>query len=245
MVGPRCCAAGRAAASSLPVKLRYYPSISRIASTGRFLYRFRQLWFIKLPSRAACPRVASRKSPLNCTSTPKPSFPTAITSPRFPIDELEARRNQPDGRLILVTAMTPTPQGEGKTTTTIGLADALRRLGRKSMFCLREPSLGPYFGIKGGGTGGGRAQVVPAEDINLHFVGDMYAVEKANNLLCRHGGQPPPARQRARPRPAPHRPAPRHRPQRPLVARHHHRPGRPASTACRAATASTSRRPPK
>jgi len=103
---------------------------------------------------------------------------------KIPIAELEARKHQPDGRLILVTGMTPTPQGEGKTTATIGLADALRRLGRKSMFCLREPSLGPYFGIKGGGTGGGRAQVVPAEDINLHFVGDMYAVEKANNLLC-------------------------------------------------------------
>ena len=79
--------------------------------------------------------------------------------------------------------MTPTPQGEGKTTTTIGLADALRFLGHRSMFAVREPSLGPYFGIKGGGTGAGRAQVVPAEDINLHFVGDMYAVEKANNLL--------------------------------------------------------------
>jgi formate--tetrahydrofolate ligase len=103
---------------------------------------------------------------------------------KIPIAELAARQKQPDGRLILVTAMTPTPQGEGKTTATIGLADALRRLGKKSMFCLREPSLGPYFGIKGGGTGGGRAQVVPAEDINLHFVGDMYAVEKANNLLC-------------------------------------------------------------
>jgi formate--tetrahydrofolate ligase len=103
---------------------------------------------------------------------------------KIPIAELEARRRQPDGHLILVTAMTPTPQGEGKTTATIGLADALRRLGKKSMFCVREPSLGPYFGIKGGGTGGGRAQVVPAEDINLHFVGDMYAVEKANNLLC-------------------------------------------------------------
>jgi formate--tetrahydrofolate ligase len=103
---------------------------------------------------------------------------------KIPIAELESRKKQPDGRLILVTAMTPTPQGEGKTTATIGLADALRRLGKKSMFCLREPSLGPYFGIKGGGTGGGRAQVVPAEDINLHFVGDMYAVEKANNLLC-------------------------------------------------------------
>ena len=103
---------------------------------------------------------------------------------KIPIAELEARQRQPDGHLILVTAMTPTPQGEGKTTATIGLADALRRLGKKSMFCLREPSLGPYFGIKGGGTGGGHAQVVPAEDINLHFVGDMYAVEKANNLLC-------------------------------------------------------------
>ena len=104
---------------------------------------------------------------------------------KIPIAELETRQKQPDGHLILVTAMTPTPQGEGKTTATIGLADALRRLGKKTMFCLREPSLGPYFGIKGGGTGGGRAQVVPAEDINLHFVGDMYAVEKANNLLAR------------------------------------------------------------
>jgi formate--tetrahydrofolate ligase len=103
---------------------------------------------------------------------------------KVPIDELAARQDRPDGHLILVTAMTPTPQGEGKTTATIGLADALRRLGHRSMFCLREPSLGPYFGIKGGGTGGGHAQVVPAEDINLHFVGDMYAVEKANNLLC-------------------------------------------------------------
>ena len=103
---------------------------------------------------------------------------------KIPIGELEARQNQPDGRLILVTGMTPTPQGEGKTTTTIGLADALRRLGHRSVICVREPSLGPYFGVKGGGTGAGRAQVVPAEDINLHFVGDMYAVEKANNLLC-------------------------------------------------------------
>jgi len=103
---------------------------------------------------------------------------------KIPIAELQTREKQPDGQLILVTAITPTPQGEGKTTATIGLADALRRLDKKAMFCLREPSLGPYFGIKGGGTGGGHAQVVPAEDINLHFVGDMYAVEKANNLLC-------------------------------------------------------------
>ena len=103
---------------------------------------------------------------------------------KVPVGELAARASQPDGRLILVTAMTPTPSGEGKTTATIGLADALRRSGRRTMFCLREPSLGPYFGMKGGGTGAGRAQVVPAEDINLHFVGDMYAVEKANNLLA-------------------------------------------------------------
>jgi formate--tetrahydrofolate ligase len=103
---------------------------------------------------------------------------------KIPLDEWETRRAKPDGRLILVSAMTPTPEGIGKTTTTIGLTDALRRLGHRSMFCLREPSLGPYFGIKGGGTGAGRAQAVPAEDINLHFVGDMYAVEKANNLLA-------------------------------------------------------------
>jgi formate--tetrahydrofolate ligase len=103
---------------------------------------------------------------------------------KVPIDELKARQNEADGNLILVSAMTPTPQGEGKTTTTIGLGDALRRIGKNSAICLREPSLGPYFGIKGGGTGAGYAQVVPAEDINLHFVGDMYAVEKANNLLA-------------------------------------------------------------
>ena len=103
---------------------------------------------------------------------------------KVPIDELTARQSQPDGHLVLVSAMTPTPEGIGKTTTTVGLADALRHLGKRAIFCVREPSLGPYFGIKGGGTGAGRAQVVPAEAINLHFVGDMYAVTKANNLLA-------------------------------------------------------------
>ena len=103
---------------------------------------------------------------------------------KIPCAELEAREDQRDGALILVTAMTPTPEGIGKTTTTIGLADALRQMAKRSLFCVREPSLGPYFGIKGGGTGAGRAQVVPAEAINLHFVGDMYAVSKANNLLA-------------------------------------------------------------
>ncbi len=103
---------------------------------------------------------------------------------KIPVSVLEQNINKPDGKLILVTAMTPTPQGEGKTTTTVGLGDALRVKGYKTSICLREPSLGPYFGIKGGGTGAGKAQVMPAEDINLHFVGDMYSVSKANNLLA-------------------------------------------------------------
>ncbi len=91
---------------------------------------------------------------------------------------------KPDGKLILVTAMTPTPAGEGKTTTSVGLADALRRSGRKVVAALREPSLGPVFGIKGGAAGGGYAQVVPMEDINLHFTGDFHAIGAANNLLA-------------------------------------------------------------
>ena len=90
----------------------------------------------------------------------------------------------PDGKLILVTAITPTPAGEGKTTTTVGLADGMRKLGKKVMVALREPSLGPVFGVKGGAAGGGYAQVVPMEDINLHFTGDFHAIGAANNLLA-------------------------------------------------------------
>lgn len=91
---------------------------------------------------------------------------------------------RPDGKLVLVTAITPTPAGEGKTTTTIGLADGLKRIGKNVMVALREPSLGPVFGVKGGAAGGGYAQVVPMEDINLHFTGDFHAIGAANNLLC-------------------------------------------------------------
>ena len=91
---------------------------------------------------------------------------------------------QPDGKLVLVTAINPTPAGEGKTTTTVGLGQAMAKLGKKAMIALREPSLGPVFGIKGGAAGGGYAQVVPMEDINLHFTGDMHAITAANNLLC-------------------------------------------------------------
>ncbi|MCI8554510.1 MAG: formate--tetrahydrofolate ligase [Clostridiales bacterium] len=92
--------------------------------------------------------------------------------------------DQPDGKLILVTAITPTPAGEGKTTTTVGLGDALRRMGKRAVLALREPSLGPVFGIKGGAAGGGWSQVIPMEDINLHFTGDMHAIGAANNLLA-------------------------------------------------------------
>jgi formate--tetrahydrofolate ligase len=91
---------------------------------------------------------------------------------------------RPDGKLVLVSAISPTPAGEGKTTTTVGLGDALNRIGKKAVICLREPSLGPVFGMKGGAAGGGRAQVVPMEDINLHFTGDFHAIAAANNLLA-------------------------------------------------------------
>ncbi len=100
------------------------------------------------------------------------------------LDFIESLKDRPDGKLILVTAMSPTPAGEGKTTTTVGLGDALNRIGKNAIICLREPSLGPVFGMKGGATGGGRAQVVPMEDINLHFTGDFSAIATANNLLA-------------------------------------------------------------
>ncbi len=97
---------------------------------------------------------------------------------------LDSLQGRPDGKLVLVTAMTPTPAGEGKTTTTVGLGDALNHIGKKAVICLREPSLGPVFGVKGGAAGGGYAQVVPMEDINLHFTGDFSAIALANNLLA-------------------------------------------------------------
>jgi formate--tetrahydrofolate ligase len=97
---------------------------------------------------------------------------------------LASLKQKKDGKLILVTAINPTPAGEGKTTTSIGLADALKRLDKKALLCLREPSLGPCFGMKGGATGGGRAQVVPMDDINLHFTGDFHAITSAHNLLA-------------------------------------------------------------
>ncbi len=96
----------------------------------------------------------------------------------------EKNKNKPNGKLILVTAMTPTPLGEGKTTISIAIADGLKKIGKNSILALREPSLGPVFGIKGGATGGGKVQIAPMEDINLHFTGDIHAITSANNLLA-------------------------------------------------------------
>jgi len=103
---------------------------------------------------------------------------------KIDFDFIRAQQDRPEGALVLVTGISPTPAGEGKTTTTIGLGDALNAAGRRTMICLREPSLGPCFGVKGGATGGGRAQVAPMDEINLHFTGDFHAITTANNLLA-------------------------------------------------------------
>src|SRR5437764_6230065 len=110
--------------------------------------------------------------------------PFGHTKAKVGFDFIDRLADRPDGKLILVTAITPTPAGEGKTTTTVGLGDGLNRIGRKAIICLREPSLGPCFGVKGGAAGGGYAQVVPMEDINLHFTGDFHAITSAHNLLA-------------------------------------------------------------
>jgi len=110
--------------------------------------------------------------------------PYGHTKAKVSLDYLASLHSRPQGKLVLVTAMTPTPAGEGKTTTTVGLGDALNAIGKRAVICLREPSLGPVFGIKGGAAGGGYAQVVPMEDINLHFTGDFAAIAAANNLLA-------------------------------------------------------------
>ncbi len=115
---------------------------------------------------------------------PEALVPFGRDKAKISLDFVSGLDGRGDGRLILVTAMTPTPAGEGKTTTSVGLCDGLNRIGRKAVVCLREPSLGPCFGMKGGAAGGGYAQVVPMEDINLHFTGDFHAISAANNLLA-------------------------------------------------------------
>jgi formate--tetrahydrofolate ligase len=110
--------------------------------------------------------------------------PYGHTKAKISMDFIKSMNGRTDGKLILVTAISPTPAGEGKTTTTVGLGDGLNRIGKKTVICLREPSLGPCFGVKGGAAGGGYAQVVPMEDINLHFTGDFHAIGTAHNLLA-------------------------------------------------------------
>ena len=107
-----------------------------------------------------------------------------VATPLAMLHFLRQQSDKPDGKLILVTAVSPTPAGEGKTTTTVGLGDAMNLIGKNATICLREPSLGPCFGMKGGAAGGGYAQVVPMTDINLHFTGDFHAIGAANNLLA-------------------------------------------------------------
>jgi len=109
--------------------------------------------------------------------------PFGHTKAKVSLDYINSIQDRPDGKLILVTAITPTPAGEGKTTTSVGLTDGLNKIGKNAMVCLREPSLGPCFGMKGGAAGGGYAQVIPMEDINLHFTGDFHAISAAHNLL--------------------------------------------------------------
>src|SRR6187399_1308052 len=109
--------------------------------------------------------------------------PYGRTKAKIAMDWIKQQQGREDGKLILVTAINPTPAGEGKTTTSVGLTDGLNRIGKNAAVCLREPSLGPSFGMKGGAAGGGFAQVVPMEDINLHFTGDFHAITSAHNLL--------------------------------------------------------------
>ncbi|MEW6037621.1 MAG: formate--tetrahydrofolate ligase [Pseudomonadota bacterium] len=131
----------------------------------------------------------ARMLPIIDLAREKLGIPAASLDPyghykaKVALDYIDGLKDRPDGKLILVTAISPTPAGEGKTTTTVGLGDALNRIGKKTVICLREPSLGPCFGVKGGAAGGGYAQVVPMEDINLHFTGDFHAIGVAHNLL--------------------------------------------------------------
>ena len=149
----------------------------------------------------------------------KDLIPYGHTKAKVHLDYVDSLKSKPDGKLILVTAINPTPAGEGKTTTTVGLGDGLNRIGKKAMVALREPSLGPCFGMKGGAAGGGYAQIVPMEDINLHFTGDFHAITSAHNLPERPDRQPHLLGQRTRHRHPPRGLAPRDGHERPRAAR--------------------------
>ncbi len=135
-------------------------------------------------AQAAKPRPIMELAKEKLGIAPENLDPYGHYKAKVSMNYIKSLKSKPNGKLILVSAITPTPAGEGKTTTTVGLTDALNKIGKKAMLCLREPSLGPCFGVKGGAAGGGYAQVVPMEDINLHFTGDFHAIGTANNLLC-------------------------------------------------------------
>ena len=161
------------------------------------------------------------------------------------MEYIKSLKDKKNGKLILVTAISPTPAGEGKTTTTVGLTDALNHIGKKAMCALREPSLGPSFGMKGGAAGGGYAQVIPMEDINLHFTGDFHAITSAHNLLVGADRQSHLLGQCARHRFPPRGLAPRDGHERPRSARDRLFAWAGSPMAIRAKPASTSRSPRK
>ena len=137
---------------------------------------------IEIAQSAKLEKIDEIASKLNI---PKESLePYGHYKAKISLDYLNTLENQKDGHLILVTAISPTPAGEGKTTTSVGLGDALNLIGKKALVTIREPSLGPVFGMKGGAAGGGMSQVIPMEDINLHFTGDFNVIQLANNLLA-------------------------------------------------------------
>ena len=134
-------------------------------------------------SQAAKPRRIARHREGQARHRAENLEPYGHYKAKVSMEFIKSLGGKKDGKLILVTAISPTPAGEGKTTTTVGLTDALNHIGKKAMCALREPSLGPCFGVKGGAAGGGYAQVIPMEDINLHFTGDFHAITSAHNLL--------------------------------------------------------------
>src|ERR1700735_1691609 len=134
-------------------------------------------------AQAAKPRRLVDVAQKKLAIAPESLEPYGHYKAKVSMDYIKSLKSKKNGKLILVTAINPTPAGEGKTTTTVGLTDALNHIGKKAMMCLREPSLGPCFGVKGGAAGGGYAQVIPMEDINLHFTGDFHAITSAHNLL--------------------------------------------------------------
>ena len=138
---------------------------------------------IEIARKAKLKPIKKILTKLRVPDKPEAFSPMGRHIAKINFEYLKRLKNKKEGKLILVTAISPTPAGEGKTTTSVGLSDGINKIGKKSIVCLREPSLGPSFGMKGGAAGGGYAQVVPMEQINLHFTGDFHAITSAHNLL--------------------------------------------------------------